>query len=256
VVLFFCLLSLFCFREYARATQLSNARLTLVTTYAAILLTYFAALDHWRGLFTTSWALGICAIAVTAILPDQPQGYIRRVALAMIGYSLFGISLSHLAFIGNDTLFRPILLMLLLSVSLNDVFAYIAGKRFGRRKLLPQTSPNKTWGGAIGATLVTTSLVAVTSHFVFEGTNLDHWIHGINLGLMISILGQAGDLVVSSIKRDIGVKDMATLIPGHGGLLDRFDSLLIVAPCFFHYLNFYLDFGIGGNQATQVLTGS
>ncbi len=254
VIGFFCLLSLFCFREYARATKLNQSKSAMISVTLAILVTYFAVLDHWRGLFTTSWTLGICGIAVLALIADRPQGYIQRISLSIIGFALFGISLSHLAFIGNDTLFRPILLSLLLSVSLNDVFAYLAGKTFGRRKLLPHTSPKKTWGGAIGAVILTTTLVAFVSHFVFRGTSLDHWMHGVNLGLIISVLGQCGDLVVSSIKRDLGVKDMASVIPGHGGLLDRFDSLLIVAPVYFHYLNYFLEYGIGGNQSTQIFT--
>lgn len=255
VIGFFGLLSLFCFREYARATKLDQSKLAMFSVGTAIFITYFAVLDHWRGLFTTSWTLGICGIAVIALVADRPQGYIQRISLSIIGFALFGISLSHLAFIANDVLFRPILLSLLLSVSLNDVFAYLSGKTLGKRKLLPHTSPNKTWGGAIGAVLLTTTLVAVLSHFVFRGTSLDHWLHGINLGLIVSVLGQCGDLVVSSIKRDLGVKDMASVIPGHGGLLDRFDSLLIVAPVYFHYLNYFLEFGIGGNQPTQIITG-
>ena len=81
---FFLLLSLFCFREYARATGLDASRTATLSVTVAILVTYFAVLDHWMGLFTTSWALGICWIAIVALMPDHPQGYIRRVALAVL----------------------------------------------------------------------------------------------------------------------------------------------------------------------------
>ncbi len=252
---FFLLLSLFCFREYSRATGLDASRTATTSVVAAILLTYFAVLDHWMGLFTTSWALGICLIAVVALVPDHPQGYIQRVALAIVGFALFGVSLGHLAFISNDTLFRPILLWVLLCTELNDVFAYLAGKTFGKRKLLPNTSPNKTWGGAIGAVVLTSLLAAFIGHYVFWGTALDQILHLLTLGLLISVLGQCGDLVVSSIKRDLGVKDMASVIPGHGGLLDRFDSLLLVAPIVFHYVNYFKADGIGGDQPVRILTG-
>ena len=252
---FFLLLSLFCFREYARATSLNTSRSATVSVIVSILVTYFAVLDHWMGLFTTSWALGFCLITVGAILPDHPQGYIQRVALAMLGFALFGISLGHLAFLSNDLQFRPILLWILLCTELNDVFAYLAGKAFGNRKLLPNTSPNKTWGGVIGAVVLTSLLATLIGHYVFRDTALDRLPHLLALGILISTLGQCGDLVVSSIKRDLGIKDMSTLLPGHGGLLDRFDSLLLVAPVVFHYIHYFKASGVGGDQAIRILTG-
>ncbi len=255
VYVFFLSLSLFCFREYSRATGLSTQPTAVGSVVVAILIMYFAVLDHWMGLFTTSWALGIYLIAILSLASDRPHGYIQRVALAMVGFALFGISLGHLAFMGNDTLFRPMLLWILLCTELNDVFAYISGKRFGRRKLLPNTSPGKTREGAIGALILTTLLTASIGHFVFQGTSLDRVAHLVTLGVLISILGQCGDLVVSSIKRDLNIKDMSSVIPGHGGLLDRFDSLLLVAPAVFHYVNYFLTGGIGGDQAVRILSG-
>ncbi len=255
VCLFFLLLSLFCLREYSRATGLGTSKTAVASVVIAILVTYFAAMDHWEGLFTASWALGVCLIAMMGLLPDRPQGYIQRVALAMIAYALFGISLGHLAFMSNDTLFRPMLLWILLCTEINDVFAYLTGKSFGKRKLIPNTSPNKTWGGAIGALLLTSTLAAMIGHFVFTGKGLDTWPHLMAMGLLISFCGQCGDLVISSIKRDLGIKDMSNVIPGHGGLLDRFDSLLLVAPVLFHYIHHFKPNGIGGDQPVRILTG-
>ena len=252
---FFLLLSLFCFREYARATGLNVSKSAMFAVITAILVTYFAVWDHWMGLFTTSWILGIAWIAIVALVPDDPRGYIQRVSLSIVGFSLFGISLGHLAFLSNDILFRPMLLWILLCTELNDVFAFLSGRTFGNRRLLPNTSPNKTWGGAIGAFLLTSLLAAFIGHHVFRGTTLDRIPHLLTLGLLISLLGQCGDLVVSSIKRDLGVKDMASVIPGHGGLLDRFDSLLFVSPIVFHYINYFKAGGIGGDQPVRILTG-
>ena len=253
VWLFFLVLSLFCFWEFSNATKLKESAPTVIAVFIAIIVTFFAVLDHWMDFFTTSWALGICFIFVVGLLPDQPSGYIRRASLAFIGFALFAISLGHLGFIANDVLFRPILLWILFCTELNDVFAYISGKTFGRRKLLPNTSPNKTWGGAIGAVVLTTSLAAVIGYFVFRGTPLGAIHHLIMMGLIISVLGQCGDLVISSIKRDLEIKDMAGTIPGHGGLLDRFDSLLLVAPTLFHYINYF--HGIGLDQPVRIFTG-
>ena len=250
--LFFFLLSLFCYREFAKVTGLTQNRLAYQSVFLPITLTFFAALDHWMGLFTASWILGICWIAGIGLLSDRPAGYLRRTSLAIVGFALFGIGMGHLAFITNDVLFRPMLLWLLIFIELNDVFAYICGKSFGSRKLLPQTSPNKTIGGAVGAILVTTTLVAIVGRFVFDGTTLQDWPSLILLGILISVLGQCGDLVISSIKRDIGIKDTSNLIPGHGGLLDRFDSLLMVAPVAFHFINY--QYQIGHAQTTQLFT--
>lgn len=253
---FFLLLSLFCFREYARATGLNASRTATFSVVLAILLTYLAVVDNWLDFFTTSWVMGICLIALIGLTADAPGGFIKRIALSMVAFALFGISLGHLAFMANDSLFRPMLLWILFCTELNDVFAYLSGKTFGKRKLLPNTSPNKTWGGAIGAVVLTSLLAAVIGHFVFAGTTVDHLPHLLMLGLLISVLGQCGDLLISSIKRDLGIKDMAETIPGHGGLLDRFDSLLLVAPIVFHYVNYFKSDGIGGDQVSRILTGS
>ena len=255
VIGFLCLLSLLCYREYARATGLFRSPRTSAAVVATILMTYFSVVDHWPGLFAAAWPLAVSIIPMTALLADEPKGYIQRVALSVFGFGLLGASLGHLAYLSNDVLFRPMLLWLLMTVELNDVFAYITGKTFGRRKLAPKTSPNKTAGGAIGALVLTTLLAAFMGHFVFRGTALDQPYHLLALGVIISVLGQCGDLVLSSIKRDLGIKDMAATIPGHGGLLDRFDSMLLVAPAVFHYLNYFKANGVGLDQATRILTG-
>jgi len=129
-------------------------------------------------------------------------------------------------------------------VELNDIFAFCCGKFFGRRKLAPQTSPGKTWGGALGAFVLTTALFAAVGASAFAGTVLATPVHLLTMGALLSFTGQLGDLVISSVKRDIGIKDMGATIPGHGGLLDRFDSLLFVGPALFHYVNYFV--GVGG----------
>jgi len=153
----------------------------------------------------------------------------------------------------NDWNYRPMLLLILCSVELNDIFAYICGHLFGHRKFVPNTSPNKTVGGALGALVLTTPLVAVIAHFIWRDTALDSAIRLIGLGIIISIVGQFGDLMLSSIKRDLGLKDTARLIPGHGGVLDRFDSLILVAPAVFHYVNYFVGFAAG--QPERIFTG-
>jgi phosphatidate cytidylyltransferase len=239
------ILSLLCYREFARATGLFRERLVSFLVVVGILLIYFAVLDNWYSFFSALSSLTVGAIAAASILQDQPKGYIQRVGLGVIGFMLFGVCLGLLGFLANDPRFRQILFWIILCVELNDVFAFICGKSFGRRKLAPNTSPNKTIGGSLGALVLTTLLAASLERLVFRGTLLDTWRHALMLGAMISILGQLGDLLLSSVKRDLGIKDMAATIPGHGGFLDRFNSLLLVSPAVFHYVNYYLGIGLG-----------
>ncbi|MCJ7749555.1 MAG: phosphatidate cytidylyltransferase [Armatimonadetes bacterium] len=127
------------------------------------------------------------------------------------------------------------LVVLMLAVWGMDTAAYAVGKTLGRHKLCPKISPGKTVEGAIGGLLAAVALTA----------GLGHWLglplaHGLILGASIGVAGQAGDLFESLLKRRAGVKDSGSLLPGHGGVLDRFDSLLFAAPLAYFYLSFAL----------------
>ena len=247
------LLSLLCYREFARATGLFRDISTSVWVVLGILLITVATLDHWYGLFVALPALGTVCISAFAILVDRPSGYIQRVGLGALSFLLFGVCLGHLGYLANDARFRSLILFVLITVSLNDVFAYLAGKTLGKRKILPATSPNKTLAGVLGALLCTTVLVVLLGFAVFKGTAMARVDRLIGLGLIVSLAGQLGDLVISSVKRDLGVKDMGNVLPGHGGILDRCDSLLLVTPAFFHYVGYFIGFGL--DQPTRIFHG-
>ena len=228
-----------CYREFARVIGLFRHRaVSGIVSLGGVLIT-FAIADQWYGFFNALTSLLVCAIVIVALLADNPKGYIQRVALGIFCFLLFGVCLGHFSYLANDPLGAPLQLAIVLCVELNDIFAYCTGKAFGRRKLSPQTSPKKTIGGALGALVLTTALFATLAHFIFAGGALDRPVHLIALGVLLSLTGQCGDLVMSSIKRDLGIKDMAATIPGHGGLLDRFDSLLFVGPALFHYIRYF-----------------
>jgi len=252
-ILAITLLSLACYSEFARATGLFREKLVSAVVGIGILVINFAAFDHWYGFFVALFPLTVIIIAAASILPDNPKGYLQRVALGVLAYMLFGSSLAHVSYMTNDKDYRPIVLMLLLGVQLNDVFAFCVGKTLGHRKLVPHTSPGKTLGGHLGALVLTTPLVAIIAHQVFLGTDLDKpgWL--ILLGALVSVSGQLGDLMLSSIKRDLGIKDMGSVIPGHGGVLDRVNSLLLAAPAVFHYVGFFVGFGL--DQPVRIVTG-
>ena len=116
------------------------------------------------------------------------------------------------------------------AVEINDVAAFTCGKIFGKHKLRENISPKKTLEGAIGALIISVGLAWALSfsfpHFALWAVLL--------AGFSVGVGGQLGDLVISYIKRDIGIKDMGSVIQGHGGILDRVDSMIFVAPIFFH----------------------
>ena len=247
------ILGLLCYREYARATGLFRERVLSAVVVIGILAVNFASLDHWYGFFVALWPLTTCLLAVASIPLDRPQGYVQRVGLSVLGYMLFGAGLAHLGNMANDANYRPLVLLLLTAVALNDCAAFTCGKLIGGPKLLPATSPNKTISGALGAVVVTATVAASLGAVVFAGTPMaaPHWL--ILFGVLVSVAGQFGDLMLSSIKRDIGIKDMGVVLPGHGGVLDRFNSLLLVAPVVFHLVHYLV--GLGEGQPVRVLTG-
>ena len=130
-----------------------------------------------------------------------------------------------------------LVLFLLFMTQFNDVSQYVWGKSFGKHKIIPKVSPNKTWQGFIGG-MITITLVA---GFVAPYLTPLSEIQGFVAGALISVSGFFGDVVISSVKRDLHIKDSGSLLPGHGGILDRMDSLIYTAPLFFHYI-YYLHY--------------
>ena len=117
---------------------------------------------------------------------------------------------------------------------MTDIFAYFVGSKFGKHKLCPKISPKKSVegaiGGVVGAVLLNTLLLFVFKTFFFEGESILSYITVIVLSLILSVVSMFGDLAASTIKRNFGIKDFGKLLPGHGGIMDRFDSALFVMP--------------------------
>lgn len=122
-------------------------------------------------------------------------------------------------------------LAIIFIVWVNDIFAYLVGCSIGKHKMCPKISPKKSWEGFAGGLLFAT-LFAMGMGYMMED---DVWLWG-GLGAVVALAGVAGDLVESMIKREFGVKDSGNLIPGHGGMLDRFDALLLAAPMAYIYM--------------------
>lgn len=118
----------------------------------------------------------------------------------------------------------------------NDTSAFFTGRKFGKSKLFPSISPNKTWEGVIGGAVGT-----IIAAFIYQQTYAPYlsWFDCVVLGGGVALVAPVGDLVESMIKRDVKLKDASKTIPGHGGFLDRFDSMLLTAPLIFYYLRFF-----------------
>lgn len=126
-------------------------------------------------------------------------------------------------------------LSLLVSIWMCDTAAYFAGSTWGKHKLFPRVSPGKSWEGAVAGLLAAIATMVVGRIYVLEYLSAPH---AVVLGIFIGVFGQLGDLVESRFKRDANVKDSSALIPGHGGVYDRFDSLVFVAPIVYLYIDF------------------
>lgn len=146
-----------------------------------------------------------------------------------LGSLYIGTGFHYMASIRNSSNGLALLCYIFVVVWLTDTGAYMIGRKIGKHKLWPVISPNKTWEGSLGGTLCAVICAAIYTCFVKVG---QPQLEMIGFALILSIIGQMGDLVESAYKRYYGVKDSGKILPGHGGILDRFDSMLFVLPVF------------------------
>jgi phosphatidate cytidylyltransferase len=187
----------------------------------------------------TSYFIGIFLIILLFILElyQKREHHFRSIAMTIIGIVYVVIPLSTLNFIAfagiNQDQYTYVYLLAMFSmIWVNDTGAYMIGSLIGKHPLFPSISPKKSWEGSIGGFLFTMLAAFIISLF-FHGLNLYEWFI---FAAVVVVFGTYGDLVESHIKRSTGVKDSGKLMPGHGGLLDRFDSTFFVAPMIFLYL--------------------
>lgn len=243
-IVFFGLIAIVGFTEFARATGLYRDWLITGLVYLGIAgvttVTIIPPpgekLIGWYGMFMALPVYVVAGILLMPILRDRTKGQLQMLALGIVGFIYIGWMFGHLAFFANSRNAAGAILFLLFSVPLCDVAAFTFGKALGRHKMRPNISPNKTWEGSCGAFLVGMSLPWIFRFSLpgFETREL------LLAGLIVGVGSQLGDLSISVIKRDIGIKDMGTLIEGHGGVLDRIDSLIYVAPLFFHMTRYFV----------------
>jgi phosphatidate cytidylyltransferase len=239
------LLAIYAFKEFARASGLYRDWWMTGAVYAGIIAVGIASLiSHprgeepgtgWYGLFVAVPVFAIALILLIPILRNRARGELQRMSLAIVGFIYMGWMFGHLGFLANARNAYGFLCFVIFATAVCDVAAFTFGKIFGRHPLRSEIRPNKTWEGAIGAFAVGMILPWVLRFsFPFFGPR-----ELVLAGLIVGIGGQLGDLSISVIKRDIGTKDMAATIPGHGGIFDRIDSLIYAAPLFMHMAGYY-----------------
>lgn len=162
---------------------------------------------------------------------EQPFTNIAFIFLGMIYIGVPFALLDFIAFDGEYFYANTVFGLLLMSWA-NDTGAYLVGSNFGKRRLFERISPKKTWEGTIGGLLITV-LLGFVLHLFFDELSLANWL---TLSVIVGIFGTLGDLVESMLKRSMKIKDSGTLLPGHGGLLDRFDGFIFVLPFVAAYL--------------------
>jgi phosphatidate cytidylyltransferase len=225
-------------REYFAMLALVPLSACVKTSYlvaSLFVLTAYVGGERWMSM---ALFLGFAALTVSALLSLRPGG--QRFPLLL--HSLFGVvfigwSLSHLILLRSYPAGRWYIFFLCMVVWIGDSAAMYVGKGLGRHKMAPTVSPGKTWEGAVGGVLGGV-LVAVVGARVLVPQSA--WWQNLVLGVLVSLAAQIGDLGESMLKRYVGVKDSGTLIPGHGGLLDRIDSVLFAAPTLVYALDFLL----------------
>jgi len=231
-------LSFVAFREFYSLLgfRLSDRR-AIFWAFLAIPIQYYLAYIRWYGLYIVFIpVIMFLFLPLRLVLKGDTKGIVKSMSTLqwILMLTVFGIS--HMAYLlslpeieGFRAGGRGLLLFLVFLTEINDVMQYFWGKLFGRHKIIPKISPNKTWEGFVGGVISTTAIGYGLGFLTPLGTE-----HLLLASFLIAIVGFIGDVVMSSVKRDIGVKDTGTAIPGHGGILDRIDSLAYTAPVFFH----------------------
>ncbi len=243
-ILFLCFISFLAVKEYF--TMIPTRRVdrnVLFWVYLSIPVQYFWAYIEWYGMFIVFIPVYMFLIIPTRmIFAKQTEGFLRSAGTIQWGLMIAIFSISHTAYL----LILPVieetasggiglLLYLVFLTQFNDVAQYVWGKSFGKHKIIEAISPKKTWEGFLGGVVSTTALSIIIHSFLTPFS----WSHAIIAGMIISIAGFMGDITISALKRDLGIKDTGQSIPGHGGVLDRIDSLTFSAPLFFHF-TYYL----------------
>jgi phosphatidate cytidylyltransferase len=242
-ILLFALVSFWCLREFTSLTPtpVADHYALAAAFYIFLPLQYLLLWYEWLNLFTILIPVyGYLLLPAIAVLWGETRDFLLRISKVQWALMLAVYCLSHVpAVLILNTPGAPagnfgLLAFLLIVVQGSDVAQYVFGKSFGRRKIAPRVSPGQTWEGLIGGG-VTATLLGGALWWVTPFSP----VQALGVAFVVVLAGFAGGLVLSAVKRSLGAKDWGSMVEGHGGMLDRMDSLAFAAPIFFHLTNYY-----------------
>lgn len=243
-IIFFAFLSFLALKEYFSLIPTRRAdRRVILWAYLAIIIEYYWIYINWYVMFLIFIPIYMfLLLPMQMVIIGETEGFLKAVGTIHWGLMLTVFCFGHMAYLLMSPVeVNPIaggagfLLYLVFLTQINDIAQYIWGKSLGRNKVIPKVSPNKTWEGLLGGIFTTTVTAVILAPWLTPFPPL----MALSVGLIIGIAGFIGDVTISALKRDLGVKDSSNLIPGHGGILDRIDSLTYTAPLFFHFTAYF-----------------
>jgi phosphatidate cytidylyltransferase len=242
------------FRRLARE-RIAPVRIWWRLAYLAVPIHYLFVYTGQFGPFWTFIPVWVFfAMLARLVIKEQTSGFLETAGITFLGLMLIVFMLSHAVLVlelpnevspvaGAPGLF----LYLILLTAVNDIAQSLWGRQFGRRRITPKVSPNKTWEGFLLGAATTIALGLVLAPFLTPFTadrsirlgntewTVPRLLPALTVGVLIALGGFLGDITMSAVKREVGVKDSGTLLPGQGGVLDRIDSLTFTAPLFFYF---------------------
>ncbi|HTO19900.1 MAG TPA: phosphatidate cytidylyltransferase [Pseudomonas sp.] len=243
VILLFALVSFYALREFITLTptRQSDYWPLLAAFYVVLPVQYLLIGYSWYGLFSIFIPVYVfLLLPILASLGGDTTRFLERASKVQWGLMIAVFCISHvpalltLQIAGYEGRNLLLIAWLVLVVQLSDVLQYVCGKLAGKRKIAPLLSPSKTVEGFVGGVALSTLIGALLCWI----TPFSFW-QALGIALIVNLLGFFGGLVMSAIKRDRGVKDWGHMIEGHGGMLDRLDSVCFAAPIFFHLVRYF-----------------
>lgn len=218
-------------------------RHVVLACYLAVAVQFYLAYQAQFGLFIVFIPVWMFLILPTLMaMTGDTTGYLKSVGTLNWGLMMMVFTLSHMAYLlFSGGAANPVaggaglLFFLVFLTQFNDVAQFTWGKLFGKHKIAPHVSPKKTWEGFLGGLATSVVLAAIIGPYL---TPMSMWWSA-GMGGIIAATGFLGDITESAVKRDLGVKDASALIPGHGGIMDRIDSLTYAAPIFTHVFRYF-----------------
>lgn len=236
VVLFLSLMGLY---EFYKVVELKNIKPLKYFGYAATIL-YFNLLGK-VDFSVVAFVIFLSLMILMCVPAIKPEYNFIDVGVTILGFIYVSVFFSFIALINQKTNGEYLVWFIFISSWLSDTTAYYSGKFFGKHKLCPRVSPKKTIEGSIGG-LIGSVVGCVILGIIMNNNGINiSIVHCIILGIVSGVFSQFGDLAASSVKRYCEVKDYSNLIPGHGGILDRFDSILFSAVVVYYYLTFIIN---------------